>query len=108
MQKEQPVAYASRTLNAAERNYAQIEKEMLGIVYGLHKCNEYVYGKTVLVETEHKPLESLFKSLSPTNFLKIRPPDLFVSNEYLTKIYRLFAKLRPRNLYSFKYNEYLL
>ena len=46
MQKEQPVAYASRTLNAAERNYAQIEKEMLGIVYGLQKFNEYVYGKT--------------------------------------------------------------
>lgn len=61
MQREQPVAYASRALNTAERNYAQIEKEMLGIVYGLQKFNEYVYGKTVLVETDHKPLESLFK-----------------------------------------------
>ena len=55
------MAYSSRTLNAAERNYAQIEKEMLGIVYGLQKFNEYVYGITVLVETDHKPLESLFK-----------------------------------------------
>jgi hypothetical protein len=58
MQGEQPVAYASRALNAAERNYAQIGKEMLGIVYGLQKFNEYVYGKTVSVETDRKPLKT--------------------------------------------------
>ena len=61
LQGMQPVAYASRALNSAERNYAQIEKEMLAIVFGTNKFHQYIYGKQVLVETDHKPLESLFK-----------------------------------------------
>lgn len=44
-----------------KNNYAQIEKEMLAIVYGTNKFHQYIYGKTVIVETDHKPLESLFK-----------------------------------------------
>ena len=61
LQGMQPVAYASRALNSAERNYAQIEKEMLAIVFGTNKFHQYIYGKQVSVETDHKPLESLFK-----------------------------------------------
>ena len=55
------MAYASRALNSAERNYAQIEKEMLAIVFGTNKFHQYIYGKQVSVETNLKPLESLFK-----------------------------------------------
>ena len=49
----QPGAYASRALNSAERNNAQIEKEMLAIVFGTNKFHQYIYGKQVLVETDH-------------------------------------------------------
>lgn len=85
LQNEQPVAYASRSLNTAERNYAQIEKEMLAIVFGLTKFHQYAYGKSVDVETDHKPLESLFKkplSQAPQRIqrmmLKVQQYDLNV------------------------------
>ena len=61
MQNGHPIAYASRSLTHTETNYAQIEKEMLAIVYGMEKFNTYVYGRKTLVESDHKPLEAIFK-----------------------------------------------
>ncbi|KAL7868194.1 hypothetical protein SRHO_G00095780 [Serrasalmus rhombeus] len=57
-----PVAYASRIMTSSERNYAQIEKECLGLVYGLEKFHSYVYGlPTFVAETDHKPLIAIIK-----------------------------------------------
>ena len=61
MQGGQPVAYASRSLTDTERNYAQCEKELLSIVFGMGKFENYVYGRKVLVESDHKPLEIICK-----------------------------------------------
>ena len=61
LQEGQPFAYASRALNDCKKKYAQFEKELLPIVFGCDKFHDYIYGKTVTVETDHKPLESIFK-----------------------------------------------
>ena len=61
MQNGHPIAYASRSLTHTETNYAQIEKEMVAIVCGMEKFNTYVYGRKTLVESDHKPLEAIFK-----------------------------------------------
>jgi hypothetical protein len=58
-QNGNPVAYASRTLSIAERRYAQIEKEMLAVTYGLEKFHHFTYGREVKVITDHKPLVSI-------------------------------------------------
>ena len=60
MQDGAPIAYASRSLNSTEQNYAQIEKETLAIVFAMEKFHNYVYGRTVTIETDHKPLISIF------------------------------------------------
>ena len=57
--KWMPVAYASRAMTSAERNYAQIEKEMLGVVFACERFHCYVYGRQFVVETDHKPLISI-------------------------------------------------
>ena len=61
-QDNQPVAYASKSLTTCQQNYAQIEKEMLAIVFGCTRFHDYIYGlPNVGVETDHKPLESILK-----------------------------------------------
>jgi hypothetical protein len=61
LQNNQPVAYASRSLTPTEVQYAQIEKEMLAIVFGMERFESYLYGRNVKVESDHKPLESILK-----------------------------------------------
>ena len=64
MQDDKPVINASRTLSSTEREYSQIEKECLGIVFGCERFYQYLYAKDiVLVETDHKPLEIILKNL---------------------------------------------
>ncbi|CAM1298425.1 Uncharacterised protein r2_g801 [Pycnogonum litorale] len=43
--QQRPVAYASKTLSAAEKNYACIERELLAIVYATQCFHTYLYGR---------------------------------------------------------------
>ena len=54
-----PIAYASRSMTSAERNYTQIEKEQLGVVFACERFHTYIYGREVTVETDHRPLISI-------------------------------------------------
>ena len=41
---ERPVVYASRTLSQAERNYSQLEKEVLALIFGTKRFHNYLNG----------------------------------------------------------------
>lgn len=60
-QKDHPITYASRALTPAEQNYSQIEKELLAQVFGLEHNHQYMYGRKVILYTDHKPLVSITK-----------------------------------------------
>ncbi|XP_048252566.1 uncharacterized protein K02A2.6-like [Haliotis rufescens] len=61
LQDGKPVTYASKSLTTTEVNYAQIEKEMFAILFGCKRFHQYVYGRHVKVESDHKPLISIMK-----------------------------------------------
>ncbi|KAL8616164.1 hypothetical protein ACOMHN_066650 [Nucella lapillus] len=61
IQDGKPIAFASKSLNQTEQNYAQIEKELLAIVFGCRRFHQYIYGQKITVESDHKPLESISK-----------------------------------------------
>jgi hypothetical protein len=61
MQEGRPVAYESRKLTPAERNYAVHEKEELAIVFALSKWRVYLHGTSeqFVVYTDHESLKYL-------------------------------------------------
>lgn len=61
LQDGQPLYYASRALTETEQRYAQIEKELLAIVFSAKRFHQYIYGRTVTVQSDHKPLEVIVK-----------------------------------------------
>lgn len=61
LQENGVVAFASRTLTDAEKRYATIERELSAIVFAVERFNYYCYGRTVEIQTDHKPLVNIFK-----------------------------------------------
>ena len=60
---ERPIAFTSRTLSKSERNYAQLEKEALSLVYGVWHFHRYLYGRCFTLVTDHKPILSPRKGI---------------------------------------------
>ena len=61
LQEGRPVIYVSRTLTPAEEHYSNIERELLGVVFAMERLHNYEYGEPVRVQTDHKPLETIWK-----------------------------------------------
>ena len=57
--KERIIAFASKALTQTEERYANIEREMLAVVFGVERFHTYLYGSKFIVESDHKPLEAI-------------------------------------------------
>ena len=65
LQDARPVYYASCSLSDAERRYSNIESELLVACWSLEKLNHLIYGRNKGLQTDNKPLESIWrKSIS--------------------------------------------
>ena len=53
-----------------EKRYSQIEKDALALVWACEKLSDYVIGKAIFLETDHKPLLPL---LGKTNLDCLSP-----------------------------------
>lgn len=80
---EKPIGYSSGTLNKAERNYSQLEKEGLSCVFGIKKFHEYLFRHSFDLVTDHKPLLGLLKedrAVSQQASARIKRWSLFLSS----------------------------
>ena len=53
---DRPIAYGSRKLTQAERRYSTIERELLGVVWGVEHFRPYLFGRLFTIKTDHMPL----------------------------------------------------
>lgn len=68
---ERIVAFASRTLSPAERKYSTIEKEVLACVWAIEKWRTYLWGRNILLRSDHQVLTVLFSSRGTDSALGI-------------------------------------
>lgn len=101
LQENGVVAYASRALTSAEQRYAQIEKEMLAVVFGCERFHKLLYGKSnVTIETDHKPLEAIMKKPIHTAPMRIQKMMLRLQPYEFNLIYIKGKEIRLANCLS--------
>ena len=57
--QERVIAFASKSLTDTESRYANIEREMLAVVFGTERFHTFLYGSKCVVESDHKPLAAI-------------------------------------------------
>ena len=56
IQEGKPIAFASKPLTETEQRYANIERELLAVVFACERFRMYIYNCSFEVESDHKPL----------------------------------------------------
>ena len=57
--EDQPIVFASKSLMDTETRYANIERELLGIIFACQHFSTYLLGRSFIAESNHKPLEMI-------------------------------------------------
>lgn len=57
---ERPIFFGSGSLSDAERNYSQLHREALAIIFGVRKFHKYLYGLKFTIYSDHQPLREIF------------------------------------------------
>ncbi|XP_031330712.1 uncharacterized protein K02A2.6-like [Photinus pyralis] len=86
-----PVMCASCTLSAAEKNYSQVEKEALGIVFAIKKFHKFIFGHKFTLITDHEPLKTIFgnkKSIPTLSHSRLQRWAIILSGYEYNIIYK--------------------
>ena len=114
LQEGQPIAMASKALDSVQSGYAVIEKELLAICFGCVKFHNYIFGKNITIQTDHKPLVSimvkpLYTLSARMQRMRMRLQNYHIDVRYVKGTHLLFAdalsrahstKCAPHNLFN--------
>ena len=89
----QPVAYASKSLSEAGQNYANIERELLGVVFSLETFKHFTSGRQTNTITDHKPLTSLFSKCLANTSPRLARMMLCISDYDANVLYQKGSKM---------------
>lgn len=67
--EDKPIAFASKKLSPAQSNYSTIDREALAIYFGVVKFQHYLIGRKFTIQTDHKPLTSIFGNRNGIPFM---------------------------------------
>ena len=91
------LAHKSRSLSSAEKNYSQLDKEAMAMVFGVCMFHQYLYGRDFEIYTDHKPLVHMFgaeKGVNPMSSARMQRWYLTLSSYD----YRLYYKPGKENV----------
>ena len=80
-----PLAFVSKTLTPAQRRYSQIDREGLGVIFGVTKFHKFLYGRKFILQLDNKPLTAIFS------------PDKHIPAMAAQRLARWALKLRTYN-----------
>ena len=97
-----------------QQNYSQLDNEGLGIIFGVKKFYQYLFGWTFQIVTNHKPLISLFSQRRPI-FINLPPRirwSLLMSSYLYRKIHKSWCGMhhspnRPPGWHYSRFCRYL-
>ena len=90
LQDSKPVMFASRALTGSERNYQNLERDCLVTIWGMEKFHYFLYGKEFTLETDQKPLVSIYRK----HMVEISP-----------RIQRLIVRSFPYQPFNVQYRK---
>ena len=90
LQNSKPVMFMSRALTGSESNYQNLERECLATIWGMEKFHYFLYGKEFTLETDQKPLVSIYKK----HMVEISP-----------RIQRLIVRSFPYQPFDMQYKK---
>lgn len=100
---EKPIMFASSILTSSERNYAQLHREGLAVVWSVKKFHKYIYGKKVIIYSDHEPLKSIFsqtKGCPAVAAARVQRWQVLLSMDDVELRYRRASKMRNADALS--------
>ena len=94
---EKPIAFASKTLTMTQKRYSQLDREGLGVIFGITKFHKFLYGRKFILQLDNKPLTAIF---SPERKIPTMAAERLTRWALKLRAYEFVVRFRPTAQHS--------